>query len=163
MTGTKGTELIQGRMVETGLRAREALIVGAMMHRLFDWAQMRPWWIFGPNCGVRTGDWTVRNPAVMAVPRDALPKLDDSFLSLAPSLVVEVRRQSQEENDFQQGLIEYRRLGVPLVWVVFPETNSAEVLHRHGDFRISDTRDGGDVLPGFACDVMQLFSEADFG
>ena len=55
---------------------------------------------------------------------------------------------------------EYLRAGVRLVWIIDPNTRSAEVLRADGSvsrLREGDTLEGEDVLPGFRCLLAELF------
>jgi Uma2 family endonuclease len=55
---------------------------------------------------------------------------------------------------------EYLAAGGRLVWVVDPDAEQVIVVTPPNAFRVlgrEDTLDGGDVLPGFACKVAELF------
>lgn len=55
---------------------------------------------------------------------------------------------------------EYLFYGVPLVWLVDPETRTVTEYRgtmRGTELDEADTLDGGDVLPGFSCKVAELF------
>ena len=93
-------------------------------------------------------------------PARALP---DGNLEVAPELAVEVASPNDNVFEFETKLAEYFSCGVRTVWVVLPEQKSVRVEHADGTARrlgLADTLDGGDVLPGFACPVADLFPKA---
>ena len=55
---------------------------------------------------------------------------------------------------------EYFGRGVKLVWIVDPDERSVAVWHSINNFQVLDetqTIDGGDVLPGLAIPLMDVF------
>lgn len=82
------------------------------------------------------------------------------YFTLVPDLVVEVTSPNDLVYPLEEKLAAYARVGVPLVWVVHPNTKRARV-HRAdgtgGDLDEADTIDGEAVLPGFACKVADFF------
>ena len=87
------------------------------------------------------------------IPRTPIP-------ALVPDLAVEVLRESNTPREMARKLDEYFSLGVRLVWIVDPSTESVEVLTaRDQSCRVerTGTLDGGDVLPGFRLSLRKLF------
>ena len=102
----------------------------------------------------------VRCPDVAFVRKDRIPKAPTStFWPLAPDLVVEVISDSEPAAEIESKVADYRAAGVKLIWLVYPRTQS--VVEHRGDqlrrFTKSDSLDGGEVLPGFALPLANLF------
>lgn len=105
---------------------------------------------------------TVRSPDVAFVRADRLPPggIGPGFLALAPDLAVEVLSPSDTASDLEEKLADYRAAGTPLVWVVDPVKRLVTVLADDAPprwLRERDTLDGGAMVPGFACRVIDLF------
>ena len=55
---------------------------------------------------------------------------------------------------------EWLQAGTRLVWVLYPATRSAKVyrsLEEVQDLSEDDSLDGGQVIPGFTCNIGDLF------
>jgi Uma2 family endonuclease len=106
---------------------------------------------------------TVRVPDASFVRADRLPDegIGPGFLKLAPDLAIEVLSPSETASDLQEKLDDYRVSGTPLVWVVDPVRRTVMVVGRDAPMRLlheSESLDGGDVIPGFACAVSRIFA-----
>jgi Uma2 family endonuclease len=125
----------------------------------------------GTLCGAETGfytrgdDKTVRAPDLAFTAYTKLPAgpLPDGFLRTAPDLVVEVVSPSDRASEIEQKTQEWLDFGVPLVWVVYPETQHVHVYAgRHDQPRIltaDDAINGGGILPGFEAPVRAFFQD----
>lgn len=108
---------------------------------------------------------TVLAPDVAFVRAGRGPELSsvegESFLRLAPDLVVEVASPSQGRAEMAAKAALWLRAGVRLVWVVLPREEVVEVF-AHGqkgrDVPFAGMLSGEDVLPGFACTPADLLS-----
>jgi Uma2 family endonuclease len=108
---------------------------------------------------------TVRAPDAAFVRSERLPPegLDNEagYFELAPDLAAEVLSKSDTAYELGEKIGDYLEAGVRLVWVIDPKNRTATV---HDASRVSrtlreiDTLDGGDVLPGFAVPVAELFA-----
>jgi Uma2 family endonuclease len=78
----------------------------------------------------------------------------------APDLAVEVFSPNDSPREVNDKARMWISFGVPLVWVVNPDTRSVDA-HRPNLTLLTltedDTLDGGNVLPGFTCPVRDLF------
>jgi Uma2 family endonuclease len=104
----------------------------------------------------------VRIPDASFTRRERLPAegLADGHSRVAPDLVVEVVSPNDSAIDLEEKIEDFLVAGVPLIWVVFPETRTVQVHRRNGaDSRLrpGDTLDGEDILPNFRCEVARLF------
>jgi Uma2 family endonuclease len=105
----------------------------------------------------------VRFPDVAWIRKDKLPggRPYAGHCRAVPDLIVEVVSPNDDAEQLQAKLAEFRAAGVPLLWVVYPGSRQVEVIHDDGTARYlaeSDALDGGDVLPGFSCQVADLFA-----
>ena len=85
---------------------------------------------------------------------------DEPVPDLVPDLAVEVLSASNTPLEMANKLREYFEAGTRLVWYVNPPTRSVlvytspEASQRLGE---ADTLTGGEVLPGFAVPVAEVF------
>ncbi|CAA9544253.1 MAG: hypothetical protein AVDCRST_MAG59-1127 [uncultured Thermomicrobiales bacterium] len=104
---------------------------------------------------------TVLGPDVSFVRADRLP-VDDrpAFPTMAPDLAVEILSPFNRAGEMARKLVIYLAAGVPLVWFIDKRTRSVAVHTSTGAALLTegDTLDGGDVLPGFAIPVADLFA-----
>ena len=105
---------------------------------------------------------TVRAPDVAFVAQSRLPvdEIPDSFIELAPDLVVEVVSPGDTQREVGGRVEEWLTAGVRLVWVLYPATHSAIIYRSLNDvtnLAADDFLDGEDVVPGFTCRVGDLF------
>ena len=105
----------------------------------------------------------MRAPDVAFVRQDRVPPRDErhKFAELAPDLAVEVISPNDKVAQIGEKITDYIAASVRLIWVVYPATKSV-VEHRPNTlsktFGLEDELEGYDVLPGFTCQVAQLFS-----
>ena len=101
-------------------------------------------------------------PDLAFVRADRVPPEDERWhiAPFAPDLAVEVISPNDRYVEVMEKVERYARAGVPLVWLVDPRRRVVEV-HALGQppltLHESDTLDGGDVLPGFALLVADIF------
>ena len=106
---------------------------------------------------------TVLAPDVAFVRRDRVPQGSDriGFAELAPDLAVEVVSPSNSLAEMHDKVLTYLDAGVLMVLVLEPKRRTVTV---HTSDRLARTLlpdemfDGGDVLPGFAVRVADLFA-----
>ena len=105
---------------------------------------------------------SVRGPDVFFYRTERLPELDGGYLETPPDLVVEILSPDDRRSEMRAKVREYLDAGVPLVWVVDPESKTAMVYRgtmRGVELGEADDIDGGDVLPGFTCTVADFFAD----
>jgi Uma2 family endonuclease len=74
---------------------------------------------------------------------------------------VEVQSPDDRRKDLRAKIKEYLFYSVPLIWLADPETRTVTVYRgsmRGTELDESDALDGGEVLPGFSCQVADLFA-----
>lgn len=106
---------------------------------------------------------TVRGADILFISRERLAQRGKSgFLDVAPDLVVEIMSPDDRWSEVMKKLGEYFSIGVRLVWVVEPETQTVYAYRSLTDVRCF-TRDeilvGDDILPEFALPVAEIFAD----
>ncbi len=108
---------------------------------------------------------TVRAPDVAFVRAERVPhgEARKHFARLAPDLVVEVLSPTDRASEVVAKIEMYQEAGVPLIWLVDPEDATVTVIAAGQPtvvLKLTDTLDGGDILPGFSVPVADIFAEA---
>jgi len=160
-------ELVKGElrtMTPTGRKHGEiAMVLGS---KLFDYVRAHR---LGTVCAAETGFYlsrdpdTVRAPDVSFVAQERIPVEADvhDYWPIAPDLAVEVVSPSDRAAEVLAKVAEYLEAGTQLVWVVYPQTQKIVVYRPSADVQmlsVGDTLEGGDVVPGFACPVAEVFA-----
>jgi Uma2 family endonuclease len=86
----------------------------------------------------------------------------DGILEITPELVIEVRSPSDLWTDALGKMLDYLKVGVPVVVILDPKTESASVFRsgtRQETFEKNQTLTIPDVLPGFEVSVARFFEE----
>ena len=157
-------ELVEGElttMVPAGgthgrIAARLLVRLGAFVgtHRLGE--------LFAAETGfrLRRDPDTVRAPDVAFVGADRAAEAGvPGFPALAPDLVAEVVSTSDRAVDVVGKALAWLDAGVRLVWVVDPQNRTVTVYRQDGVAVLhgADVLDDGDVLPGFALPLEELW------
>ena len=163
--GVKG-ELIRGEFYETmsaGLKHGE--VSSNFVGELRNFARPRRLGrVVGTDTGVlieRDPD-TVREPDVMFISSERMPLTvrPDGYSEVIPDIVVEVKSPSDSRREVNDKARMWHSHGVPLVWAAYPETRTIDVHRADGSIttlRENDVLDGGEILPGFAVRVSDIF------
>ena len=160
-------ELINGELIKFPFAdARHGCVAMSIGTELATWVHSNKFGsVFAPGTGFilwRNPD-TVRAPDASFVTRDRLPDgvLPVGYLELAPDLAVEVASPSDSAREIQEKVADWLWAGTRLVWVIYPATRSATVHVSDDQFEeVSEEGPllGEHVIPGFACDLSELFS-----
>jgi Uma2 family endonuclease len=161
-------ELVDGVLVEKAMGYRESVIAGAILSYLRAFVRPRKLGLVSGADGMaRLFPGLVRIPDVAfaswaRVPGGVFPR--NPVPDLVPDLVVEVLSQGNTEPEMARKCGEYFTAGVRILWIVDPEARTVRVatgmdaMHTLAEL---DVLDGGDVLPGFALSLRELFAELD--
>jgi Uma2 family endonuclease len=166
-TNGRRLELVKGKVYEmppAGARHGDvAMEIGARLRTHVRARQLGR--VFAAETGfiLRRNPDTVRAPDASFVASERLPAggLPAGFLELAPDLAVEVVSPSDTGREVREKVADWLRAGTRLVWVINPATRSATVYRSVDDFQElseDESLDGGGVLPGFTCQLGELFS-----
>ncbi|XWX03398.1 Uma2 family endonuclease [Aggregatilineales bacterium SYSU G02658] len=98
-------------------------------------------------------------PDVVVMPA-GVPLADRGPMRGVPHLAVEVQSPDQTVHFLRSRAVHYLRLGVRVVWLVYPSKKIVEVLTLNSAelFVVGDTLNGGDALPGLALSVADVFA-----
>ncbi len=105
-------------------------------------------------------DKNILIPDVGYISNARMPVTPDREGPVAPDLAVEVMSPTDRIKPARKKAERYLAHGTRLVWLVVPKTRSVEVYTPDDAVIIlsgDDLLTGGDVLPGFACRVADLF------
>ncbi len=164
-------ELIEGRVVERSPAGRRrghlTLLLG---WRLAEFVETHH---LGEVYAAETGFILARNPDTVRapdisfirherLPTSSDPNDDDRFLALAPDLAVEIISPSNSARETSDKVLGCLDAGTALVWVIEPRRRilTAYTADRTARiYRVGDTIDGGDALPGFQLPLADLFGQ----
>jgi Uma2 family endonuclease len=120
-------------------------------------------WVTCNDTGVILGrdPDTLRGPDVAFWSMTRQPREPEGYFEVPPDIAVEVLSPDDRRKEVRDKIKDYLSHGVKLVWLVDPETRTVTVYResfRGTELDETDTLDGGDVLPGFSCQVSDLFA-----
>ena len=163
--GVKG-ELIRGALHETVAAGGEhGDIAGALVGEVRAYVRPRRMGrVGGTDSGIllEHDPDTVREPDVYYISAEKLP-LDvrvAGYYEVVPDMVAEIRSPSDRRAEFDEKIQMWLDFGARLVLAVYPTTRTI-AAHQPGlptvTLAYDDTLDGGDVIPGFACPLKDVF------
>jgi Uma2 family endonuclease len=162
----KHCELIDSRMVEKHGGALVGAVAGRIIYRVGMFVEERNLgFVFTSTCGFQCfGDDPpiVLKPSVSFVRlgRLANDKLPEGHVIMPPDLAVQVVSPMDRAYDVERRVADYIEAGIPLIWIVYPNTKTVQAIeHGRSERRLTlaDDLSGSDVLPGFHCSVTELF------
>ncbi|MBY0460861.1 MAG: Uma2 family endonuclease [Gemmataceae bacterium] len=157
-------ELVDGMVEEKHMGSLSSWVGGELYAHLRAYCrEHRFGWVWHADAGFDCfHSDTVRFPdvAVMRYGRLLNEELPDGHLETPPDLAAEVVSPNDRIDDLKSKLVDYRKAGVRLVWLIFPALRIARV-HRP-DRTITELAEnefltGEGVLPGFKVLVSDLF------
>ena len=161
-------ELVDRTLVEKAMGKLESLLAGAIIAFLRDFVVPRRLGIItAPDGMMRLAPGLFRAPDVSFIAWNRIPNgplTEKSLTEVIPDLAVEVLSPSNTKAEMARKRAEYFAAGVRLVWEVDPRTRDVAVFTTPEQATILDasmTLDGGDVLPGFALPLADLFGDLD--
>ncbi|MFN0096525.1 MAG: Uma2 family endonuclease [Dehalococcoidia bacterium] len=164
---TDGFELVDGELQEKAMGFKAAWIGGEILGRIRDFAgRPRGSVVAGHEAGVTIWPGNprlLRKPDVLYVRPGKVEKLPDGWLSVVPDLVVEVISPREDANALHRKILDYRRAGVPNIWVIYPDSSTAEVWigDRMESIPPEGVLDGDAFLPGFRIVLAELLDQAE--
>lgn len=160
-------ELIDGTLVEKPMSAKESFIAIELGFLLKEWNRANgnagiilgadgPLTFMGGLVRIPDPSFTLWNRVPgRTVPAEAVP-------DLAPDLAVEVLSDSNTPAEMERKLKEYFLSDVQLVWFVDPKARTVTAYTSPDSATVlsaKETLTGGDLLPGFAVKVDDLFAQ----
>jgi Uma2 family endonuclease len=159
-------ELADGNLVERKMGARSSYVAGETFVIMHGFCRLnRLGWVFPEGTSFQCfpdAPAKVRRPDTSFIRFGRFPGelLPEGHIRIAPDLAVEVVSPNDLVYEIDEKVEEFLAAGVPLVWVVNPETRTVQVHRPTGPgviLRAGDELTGEDVLPGFRCRVADLF------
>lgn len=158
-------DLVRGEIVTMSHpKAEHGLVQGEIYALLRNFVKpAKLGWVMG-EVGVQTefDPDTVRGPDVFFVSIKRCPTRPQGWFTTPPDLVVEVLSPGDRPGETRTKVREYLDAGVPLIWVVDPQSKT--VMVHAGSIQgtklgESEPIDGGTILPGFSCVVADFFAD----
>jgi Uma2 family endonuclease len=158
-------ELVDGRLVERKMGYESSWVGSRLLiylgrhcveHDLGDVLQSETGYqCFPHDAGL------VRKPDVSFVRRGRLPvvRLPKGWARIVPDLAVEVVSPNDSAEEVEEKLADYRKAGVPLIWIIYPEARAARIHRIDGSagYLLEDGElSGEDVIPGFRCPLREI-------
>jgi Uma2 family endonuclease len=159
-------ELVDGHLVERNIGAESSHIASKLLSLLLAFCEQHGLgWVFGPDCGYQCfpgRPTTVRRPDVSVVRSGRFEgdQVPTGYVTLAPDLAVEVLSPNDLDYETDQKIEDYLAAGVPLVWVINPQSKTVLIYRADGSIqglRANDELSGEGVVPGFRCRVGDIF------
>jgi Uma2 family endonuclease len=159
-------EIVNGEFVPVSRGTwRHGAIVASIVFLFKLYARENPGWSVAtsdPGTKLKRNPDTLRGPDVGIVRQERKPKGKgvEGWLEGAPDVVVEVAGDAQTTTSLLQKASEYLRAGAQQVWIVDPDAERLLVMTPPDRIRIlgpTDILEGGTALPGFRCEVAELF------
>ncbi|MCZ6680053.1 MAG: Uma2 family endonuclease [Candidatus Poribacteria bacterium] len=121
----------------------------------------------GEMCAAKTGFYTARHPdSVRAadaafIAKERIPQEPfDGYLEIVPDLTVEVISPNDRPREILEKVNECLQAGVKCIWVVYPKSREVYVYKANQPVEMLSDEDiltGDDVIPGFQCQVAEIF------
>jgi Uma2 family endonuclease len=163
-------ELVDGVLVQKPMGYYESRIAQILAHMIEAYLDKHPIGITAGESGpMQTTPGQVRMPDISFVLGTRVTEemlKSQKVLRLAPDLAVEVLSETNTRKEMSRKLREYFEAGVRLVWYIDPETETAQAFVSPEKFdTISGEQElvGGDLLPGFAVKLSDVFARAKQG
>ena len=166
-SGERRLELVEGQLyempLEGGRHGNVAANIGSRLGIHIEETGAGLTFAGGTGFILQRAPDTVRAPDCAFVSKTRLPlvELTDDYLEMAPDLVVEVVSSDDSRHEISDRVNDWLRSGTRLVWVIMADARSVTVyrsLDNVSELSEDDTLDGEDVVPGFACQLRELFS-----
>jgi Uma2 family endonuclease len=165
---------VEGELVDGVLEEEEMpthlheLVVTWLTVALHQWARRRGARVTGPETKIAVGRQRGRKPDISVYVRGRQPRLQDSLVTVAPHVVVEVvpPRARDARRDRIDKQHDYARAGARYYWIVDPQSRSMEIFElERGRYLVAVAASRGKVrvpgCPGLVIDIDALWREID--
>ena len=160
-------ELVDGQLKERKVSALSNLIGSEFNRILGNYArELDLGWLFAADDGYRCFPCKLRQipqADVAFIPKERYSWADlseDGYTPFSPDLAVEVVSPNDGAEELADKVREYITVGLRLVWIIYPNTRSAQVIRgdKSGNWvEEGDEFSGEDVLPGFRYGLVDFF------
>lgn len=159
-------ELVEGTLVEKAMGFEDDYLGNRLARLLGNFVDERKWGVVGGSQSmqrlapgvVRLPDVSFINPEKWRAWREHRPAIAD----FGPDIAVEVLSKGNTRAEMARKRREYFAAGTRLVWEVNPRRHTVTVYTSPTTstrLTEADTLTGGDVLPGFALPLAELFAD----
>ncbi len=159
-------ELIDGTIVEKPMATRESMLAGDLVFQMKLYLRDNDLGALTvPDGTLRLEVGQIRAPDIAFIRWEQLPGKvypSEPIASLCPDLAVEILSPSNTRGEMERKLLDYFKSGTKLVWLIDPESRSAEIHTSDGESMHLDESGalyGGSVLPGFRLPLAELFAK----
>jgi Uma2 family endonuclease len=153
-------ELVSGKVKEVPASHKHDVIGVNLAIKFAPYVKGRGY-LAGSQAGFRMLTGNIRCPDIAFTLKSRLPDgPSEGFEAFAPDLAIEIVSPSENMTDLWNKVGEYFASGAQQVWLLFPEQVRVNLYTSPFDVQIlygEDEITGGDLLPGFACQVKELF------
>ncbi|MCC7208543.1 MAG: Uma2 family endonuclease [Anaerolineae bacterium] len=154
-------ELIDGEIVEKMVGYKSSRAAADILTALNTFvSKRRLGGVTGADGAYRMSDHEVFLPDVAFISSERLPEEPTGLVPVPPDLAVEVKSPSERKRDLFRKAERYLATGTRLVWLIFPDEQTAEEYTPDEDLKtihFDGTLSGGDVLPGFSLKLRRVF------
>jgi Uma2 family endonuclease len=161
-------ELIDGTLVEKTMASLESALAAALIHFLYLYADTRTLgMVLAPDGLLKILPGQIRAPDVSFIRWERFPgrrPFKTSIFPVVPDLAIEILSKNNTAAEMDRKLRDYFAAGVRLVWYIEPTTRTARAytgVDQWNEVGAGDSLVGGEVLPGFALPLAQLFDWID--
>lgn len=159
-------ELVDGVLLEKTMGSRESFLAGSIIMAFGYYLKSRNLGIVtAPDGLYRMLTQNVRMPDVTFTPWANLPGRrmpKTKVWGVVPGLAVEVLSEANTVQEMERKLVEYQTLGIAVIWIIDPESETAKVYRLDGTVQSlspADSLTAESVLPGFSLSLAELFAE----
>ena len=134
MPDSKSYELVDGQLVERKLGSESSWVGGRLLLRLGQFCEEHALgWVFPSDNGYQCfphDPRKIRRPDLSFIRLGRLPGgvLPKGWTTIPPDLAVEVVSPHETSYELDKKLEDYRKAGVPLVWVINPNSRTVWVI-----------------------------------
>ncbi len=164
----KALELINGRITQKRVSVKHGMLVIRLGTRLKMFVEADQLGTVSTEAHFRAANdpYNELAPDLCFLTNDK-PITDDAVMIGMPDLAIEIKSPSNTYKELREKAGTYIWGGSRLVWLVYPERQTVEVVTRSADtpdavvvisLSVNDALDGGDVLPGFTLTLKDIFS-----
>jgi Uma2 family endonuclease len=159
-------ELIDGELLEREMGQEADLIASTIIYFLVSFVRERGLGFVNGGQGsyqiFPDDPEKVRIPDVSFTKKERLGKDGPAqgHGRVAPDLAVEVVSPNDRPRYYADKIRDFQAAGIPLIWIVYPETQTVEIHRLNGPMntlKAGDLLEGEDILPGFQVEVAALF------
>ncbi len=167
-----GYELVDGHLVEKPMSVLADYTSARTVRKVGEYLDDHPiGLVLGSESGYRMGvpnaRRQVRKPdvSVVAIEQVHQQGLPEGSITGRPLLAFESVSPKDRTYELEQKLSEYRRAGVPLIWIVYAGLRVGRVMDADGSTRLiaeeGGVFDGGEVLPGLRIPLADILPPRD--